>query len=295
MRRTLLSLVIVLAAAGCGGGDRTADSPGQPTGEQQTQEAKDSGPVHVHGLGVDPADGALLIATHAGLYRVAEGETAAQRVGDTRHDTMGFTVAGPNHFLGSGHPDPRKAVEENLPPHLGLMESTDGGETWESVSLAGEADFHVLRVNGANVYGLDASSGRFVASTDGGRSWEERRLPGPTYDLVVDPETPTRVVAATEQEVSESRDGGRSWHRVGPAVGALLAWPEQDALYAMLGDGSVRASGDAGRTWRNTGSAGGEPSAFAADSGGELYVALHDGTIQHSRDGGKTWRVRWRP
>ena len=29
--------------------------------------AADPGPVHVHGLGVNPADGALFIATHTGL------------------------------------------------------------------------------------------------------------------------------------------------------------------------------------------------------------------------------------
>jgi hypothetical protein len=35
--------------------------------------AADPGPVHVHGLGVNPADGALFIATHTGLYRVDAG------------------------------------------------------------------------------------------------------------------------------------------------------------------------------------------------------------------------------
>jgi hypothetical protein len=290
--RLLLAIVVVLA--GCGG-ERGDDEAGSPSPPAETRDAHDPGPVHVHGLGVDPADGALFIATHTGLYRVGRGEKTAERVGDSRQDTMGFTVVGPNHFLGSGHPDPREAVERDLPPHLGLIESRDAGLTWENVSLAGEADFHVLRAHGDHVYGLDASGGRFLTSTDGGSSWEERALPGRTYDLVVDPVTPTRLVAATEREVAESRDGGRSWRRVGAAVAALLAWPEHDALYAMLGDGSVRKSRDGGKTWRDVGSDGGEPSAFAAGGDGALYVALHDGTIEHSRDGGRTWQVRSRP
>src|SRR5688500_10165382 len=65
----------------------------------------DPGPVHVHGLGVKPTDDALFIATHAGLFRVGPEATKAQRVGERSQDTMSFTVAGSDRFLGSGHPD----------------------------------------------------------------------------------------------------------------------------------------------------------------------------------------------
>lgn len=109
-------------------------------GGDETTPATDAGPVHVHGLGVNPADEALFIATHTGLYRSGEGDSKSVRVGDSRQDTMGFTVAGADRFLGSGHPDAR----QDLPSLLGLIESTDAGETWESISLLGEADFHVL-------------------------------------------------------------------------------------------------------------------------------------------------------
>jgi hypothetical protein len=36
---------------------------------------------------------------------------------------MGFTIVGPNRFLGSGHPD----LRDDLPPLLGLIESTNRG------------------------------------------------------------------------------------------------------------------------------------------------------------------------
>jgi hypothetical protein len=55
-------------------------------------QAPDPGPVHVHGLGVNPADGALFVATHTGLYRVAEGERKAERVGD-RYQSLGRTAS----------------------------------------------------------------------------------------------------------------------------------------------------------------------------------------------------------
>ena len=56
--------------------------------------------MHVHGLSRKPADGALLVATHTGLFRVAPGTASAHRVADDHQDTMGFTVVGPDHFLG---------------------------------------------------------------------------------------------------------------------------------------------------------------------------------------------------
>src|SRR5687768_6438573 len=61
----------------------------------------DPGPVHVHGLGINPSDGSLFIATHTGLFRVAADSRKAVRVGDRFQDTMGFSVAGPDRFLGS--------------------------------------------------------------------------------------------------------------------------------------------------------------------------------------------------
>ncbi len=105
----------------------------------------DPGPIHVHGLGINPADGSLFIATHTGLFRVGPTSRKAVRVADRNQDTMGFSVVGPNRFLGSGHPDVDEAREQNLPSRLGLIESTDSGESWQPISLLGEADFHVLR------------------------------------------------------------------------------------------------------------------------------------------------------
>jgi photosystem II stability/assembly factor-like uncharacterized protein len=258
--------------------------------------AVDPGPVHVHGLGVNPADGALFIATHTGLYRVDRGERKAERVADRYQDTMGFTIVGPDRFLGSGHPDVNEAQEKNLPSLLGLIESTDKGENWQPISLSGEADFHVLRFAGERVYGYDASNDRLLVSDDRGRSWNELDKPGPLVDLAVDPKDSRRILVASagglEEGLFESRDGGKGWRRVSEAVG-LLAWP--DRLYLIAGGGQVFASSDGGRRLEGQGEIGGQPAALVAEGPRELYAALHDGTIKRSTDGGTTWTVRSTP
>jgi hypothetical protein len=260
--------------------------------------AADPGPVHVHGLGVNPADGSLFIATHTGLFRVAEGQRKAERVGDRFQDTMGFTIVGPNRFLGSGHPDVNEARERGLPPLLGLIESNDAGAEWKPISLLGEADFHVLRFAGENVYGYDATNDRLLVSGDHGRTWDELEKPGPIVDLAVDPRDGKRLVAASagglEEGLFASLGAGRSWKRLGDVVG-LLAWPARDRLYLVAGGGQVFVSPDGGRRFRHRGQIGGEPAALLGRGADELYVALHDGTIKRTTDGGKTWVVRSTP
>ena len=261
---------------------------------QGAASADGPGPVHVHGLGINPADGALFIATHTGLFRVGEAESEAARIGDSHQDTMGFTVAGENRFLGSGHPD----LRTDLPPLLGLIESTDEGRSWEPISLLGEADFHVLRSAGARVYGYDATNDRLLVSGDAGRTWEEVERPAPLIDLAPDPRDPRHVVAAGASDLAqglyESRDGARNWERIGDSVG-LLAWPVPDRLFMVDGSGAVFMSSDSGLSFERRGTIDGQPAAFLGQGSDELFVALHDGTIKRSSDEGATWTIRSTP
>jgi photosystem II stability/assembly factor-like uncharacterized protein len=205
---------------------------------------------------------------------------------------MGFTVVGPDRFLGSGHPDFQK--DPDLPPLLGLIKSEDAGKTWEQVSMLGEADFHVLEAVGGRVYGFDSSNERLMVSEDGGRSWAEYSPPEPLISLAADPDDAKRILVAGERRLFTSSDEGRRWRAVRGFTG-LLAWPAPNRLYLITIDGAVRVSGDSGKRWRQVGEIGGRPAAFEAEGPKDLYAALHDGTVQHSADGGKSWEVRSRP
>jgi hypothetical protein len=208
----------------------------------------DPGPGHVHALGLNPGDRSLFIATHNGLYRLPPEAERAERVSDRRQDTMGFTVLGPDHFLGSGHPD----LRDDLPPLLGLIESRDGGETWTSISLLGRADFHVLRVHGRRVVGYDATSGRVMISDNRGQGWRSRSSPEPLVDLVVDPTSAGVFLAAGASRLFVSRDAGRTWRQREQGTG-LLAWPRRDRIYLLDGGGRIWLSRDGGARWQHRG------------------------------------------
>jgi hypothetical protein len=285
--RLLVVLTVALVASGCGGSDD------EPATARKPPVVVDPGPVHVHGLGINPADGALFIATHTGLFRAPEGDPQARRVKDRFQDTMGFTVVGPNRFLGSGHPDGR----EDLPPFLGLIRSADAGATWQPVSLLGTRDFHVLEASGRRIYGFGSDfktrQEGLLVSDDAGRSWSERAAPEPLLSLAIDPDDPDRALASGEQRLYSTRDAGRRWRSLSKQAG-LLAWSRPSTAYLVTLDGRVQCSTAGGLAWRQVGDVGGQPSAFDAGAGA-LYVALHDGTIKSSADGGRSWRVRSRP
>jgi len=282
----IAGLVVVAAFAGCG--ETSSEPAAAPASE-------DPGPVHVHGLGVDPADGSLFIATHTGLFRAGPNEARARRVGRSYQDTMGFTVVGPNRFLGSGHPD----ASGDLPPFLGLIASRDAGKTWDAIALQGEVDFHVLEANGRRIYGYgsdwETRQPRFLTSENGGRSWQPLQAPGSLISLAISPDDPRALVASSETGVFRSDDAGRSWAKVDAPAAGFVVWISDGLILVGLDGRVLRATDLTGGSWRPLGSIDAQPAAVDTGAGRELLVALHDGSVKRSVDGGATWDVRSSP
>jgi hypothetical protein len=286
-RRLAVVAVLVAVAAGTATVAFNGDEPAVSAASLPAGDFPEPGIGHTHGLGVDPADGSLYAATHFGLLRLEDGRM--HRVANRYQDTMGFEVLGPGRFLGSGHPDFR----EDNPPLLGLIESKDAGQSWTSLSLRGEADFHAIEAAHDRIYAYDSTSETFMVSDDG-RDWD-RRSQLVVLDFAVSPDDPQVVVAATDLGLRRSTDGGRTWKSVAGAPDlTLVAWDGD--LVGITADGAVNASGDAGRTWSPRGEIGGEPQAMAlaAVDGPQLFVAVAERGILESRDGGRTFRVAYR-
>ena len=279
----VMGLLALILLGGC------SEGAGPSGSGSSSARAEDPGVVHVHGLGINPRDGALYAATHTGLFRIPD-QGRAERIADRWQDTMGFTVVGPDHFLGSGHPDARDYQAKRLPPLLGLIESRDAGATWQPLSLQGQADSHALRAAHGRIYGFDSTSGAFMVSADG-TTWETRaKLP--MVDFAVSPNDPDVLVATTEGGLQHSRDGGRTWEGSGPPL-VLLAWPDPAALWGVSVAGAVFLSADAGGTWQQVGTIPGKPNVLLA-AGERLYASVHEGGIYQSSNGGTTWQLRYR-
>jgi len=294
-RRPLLLLAAVVAAIVSVGAVLFAvqgGSSSEPDG-LAVGDFPEPGVVHVHGLGIDPADGALYAATHSGLFRLPASGRGAQRVANRYQDTMGFTVTGPRTFLGSGHPDARE--DDLRPPLLGLIESTDAGNRWQSLSLRGKADFHALHAAHGQVYGYNATSGSLMVSADRKR-WESRsRLP--MRDFAVSPVDAEALLATTEQGLARSGDGGRTWAGVpdAPAL-SVVTWATAATIFGAGPDGSVYRSQDGGTSWVRRGATGGDAEAIAVDSRADvptLYVAASGRGVLASTDGGTTFTTRY--
>ena len=250
--------------------------------------------AHVHGLGINPADGTLQVATHTGTFRITD-DGRVQRVGTTAQDTMGFTVVGPNRFLGSGHPD-AAGFRQGKPPRLGLIESTDAGASWNSRSLSGEVDFHALAASQGTTYGWDPGTGRLLASTDN-IEWETRstlKLSG----FAVDPTRVDQLVAAGAGRTLASVDGGRTWQPISGAPNLVaVSWAPGGSLWGFDDEGGSHRSTDGGATWQGAGRVDGQPEALlATDDRIVVAVAGQDDrtAIYQSANAGRTWQLRYR-
>lgn len=265
--RSWAGVAALLVAAGC-----SSDSP--------TPEEGGAGAMaHIHGIGVDPADGSLYAATHTGLFRI-EGQKAS-RIADRWQDTMAFTVAGPRHFLASGHP----GAGDDRPPHLGLIESNNAGKTWSAIALEGRADFHALDLVGSTLYGYDSQSGQLMST-------KNRRVfrpisPVASADIAADPRDNGVILATTETGlVAVNADSGKRTPMDAPAL-IFIDWPKPNLLVGLDQEGTVHVSADLGRSWKARGKSPGRPAALEVTEKG-WYAASELGLFR-SADRGATW------
>jgi photosystem II stability/assembly factor-like uncharacterized protein len=293
VRHPTLALAAVLVLVGCG-------SEARPEGRSDRLVDFSQKPPYVNSLERDPRSGEYLLTTNRGFFRVDADEDAVERVrgvveADGKRATIGtfleLNLDEQGELVGSGHPDQRA-----LPQYLGFLRSADGGKTWRVVSRLGDADLHKIVFKHDRLYAWDAVLSAIVISQDGGRTFTERFTPrGLIIDFEVDPADPDLILAATDETLFRSEDGGETWRPLLRTEGSRLAWPEPDKLYLAAKDGTVSRSSDGGDRFERVGRVDGEPAVLDAESADVLDMAVADGSILHSDDGGASWEERFRP
>jgi photosystem II stability/assembly factor-like uncharacterized protein len=170
---------------------------------------------HIHGVTFN-ATGDIVLATHAGIYRLDDDGRATQVSGENS-DFMGISsVPGAATILASGHPQGGG--------NLGVIGSDDGGISWEPISAgaSGPVDFHAMTVatqEPNTAFGV--YRGALQVSTNGGVDWQWIG-PAPEATLDIAAVTGQTVYAATAEGLWWSSDGGASWL---PEQGGLARYP----------------------------------------------------------------------
>ncbi len=248
MRNASLAVAFVLPLAGCASSVTVDDL---------------SSLSHVHNIVLH--DERVLIGSHEGLFTPSE-EANWIRIGD-EFDVMALAEVD-GELLASGHPGPGF----DFPDPVGLLASSDGGETWEARSLVGEVDFHLLEASGSTVIGVAANYGVLLKSTDSGETWSSLDVPT-LSDLAINPDDPENVVLATDTGQQWSSDGGATFSLTRTSVRpTILDW-SQSGLFGATDDAVWRWNGESSE-WELI--QGGYPAVYGiASSNGNL--AIFDG------------------
>lgn len=209
--------VLVVPLAGCVNQETLVTTPqstltsepGTHSPAAHTEEEVDL--PHIHGIGFSADGQSLFVAAHDGLRVFTGGEWSVPDL--PRHDYMGYSATDEG-FYSSGHPHP----SSSLVNPLGLVKSTDSGNTLDILDFAGESDFHLMTVGYENhaVYVLNSAQNSKLSAglhytLDDGKIWQQSALEGlaaQPFALAVHPTDATTVALATEAGLLLSTDYG---------------------------------------------------------------------------------------
>lgn len=263
----LLALIgaAVLALAGC-----TATPP-------LTGEAHPELPLtHVHGIVEDPASDGFLLGTHEGIFTVTRDGELGARLADTDFDAMGLTVVD-DTLVVSGHPG-RSTPPELGSPHLGIIRSSDNGQTWQPTAYTGEKDFHSLAAGAdGTLYGVATDANEVLTSMDRGVTWQPTGAPVYAMSLAVD--AAGRVIASTPDGLLISTDHAATfgaWPDA-PRLAGLSASPDRSRVVGVGAKGKLWTITSGAQNWVEVGAIHGVAQAVTITNSGDILVVDDSG------------------
>lgn len=233
-------------------------------------------------LGAGAVAALLLTMNNGG--RSPEGPVAWSTLRTQDIHALAFDVAHPERLL-FGH-------------HGGLLETRDGGRTWQATALQGADAMNIGRPAGG--FFQIAGHAAYTETTDGGSTWQNvpNDLPGSDLHLfVADPQNNARAWAfSVGYGLFETGDQGRTWQLRQPGTwGALATFAAGSTVLLAINDAGLRRSDDGGRTWTPLTLPGGQAASLAASADGTaIYVGTTNG-LARSTDGGATWSATGLP
>lgn len=189
--------------------------------------------THIHGLGYSPDGTTIMIPAHDGLKVYSNG-TWSNGPGEL-HDYMGFSAVS-DGFYSSGHP----ALGSSKLNPFGIVKSTDGGISFDTLTLYGKVDFHLMNVsyNKHTIYVVNPESNSEMKETglyyskDQAKTWIKSQMEG--FDgepvaLAVHPNQDNIVALGSKQGLYVSRDYGDTFEKLsGNQVTSLYFNPQGD-------------------------------------------------------------------
>ena len=244
---------------------------------------------HIHDLALDD-DGALLVASHFGLYRIDDVDTAVL-IGSARHDLMSMTRLDGGDLIASGHPDLRgdEYRRAGLPPHFGLVASEDLGQTWTVTGGLGEKDFHALAPTDDGIYAAEATT-KSIWLLDPAGEWQQLG-DLEARDLAVNPSNSELQIATDfDNQLWISNDAATSWQQPPDRPNMVeVEWLSADELYGIDAAGKILAASSLDGEWGVITAGPAEPETFFASNATNWWVTTHGGRIFSTDNAGDDW------
>ncbi|WP_162920194.1 F510_1955 family glycosylhydrolase [Paenisporosarcina cavernae] len=255
-KRLTVGVATLLLLSACSSETVTEEKAEKNSAEETTQKETTEGTSsfykevakpsidHIHGLGYPNGEGDVMIATHTGPVLYANGkwmESSAEK-----HDYMGFQAV-KEGFYSSGHPSPNTDYENPL----GIIKSTNKGESFETFNFEGEIDFHYLaagydtnRLYVFNEMPTEKLAGGFYYTDDNGNVFSEMAVKGlqanQLSSLAAHPTTPAVMAIGTDQGAYISENSGQSVELVQKGSVSSLFFTENSLYVAIVENGKPK-------------------------------------------------------